>query len=630
MQASEGRNSSSIDKSLEEKQISGSPDPKAVDNRSDYHGEGPHGDGDDDSLAGNSALAGVTRTEAVNKVLSTYGVFTFMGMEVQPLKFLLLFCLFLQGYTTGLGGQISQSIQTYAANDFKNQPGISSLNTVKSVVASSVVVAYARLSDRFGRMEMWIFACVFYTVGNIISAATPNFNGLYAGVVMEQFGYSGFRFLSVALTADISAMRDRTFAMNIFLIPVIINTWISGNVVDGIAGTGAVPKWRWGYGIFCIIVPFATMLLCLPYIFAQHIAAKQGILPPFKFRKPNQTLWKAILEVAHDIDVIGVILFSAALTLVLLPLTLAGGVSTKWHEAHIIVMIVVGGCCGIAFVIWEFWFAHNAFFPKTYFKDPTIYSAFAVSFVWRVSIMMQLEYLITVLMVGFDQSKLSAQRIGQLYNFLQSCTNMVIGIIMHFYPHPKLYAVTGSLLGMMGTGLLYKYRTAYHGGIHGLIGAEVVIGIGGGMMRFPMWTLVHAATSHAYMATVTGIMMSLYQVGDAVSSAVAGAIWTQKLAKELTQKLGPQLGMQIYKSPLSFLTKYPFGSQVRDEIVSCYAYIQHLLVAVAIAFAALNVFLVFAFRNYTVGKERSWTPERREAEREAIRNKSFLRNLIGF
>ncbi|CAI4390757.1 AVB_G0026020.mRNA.1.CDS.1 [Saccharomyces cerevisiae] len=76
--------------------------------------------------------------------------------------------------------------------------------------------------------------------------------------------------------------------------------------------------------------------------------------------------------------------------------------------------------------------------------------------------------------------------------------------MLHFYPHPKVFVVAGSLLGVLGMGLLYKYRVVYDG-ISGLIGAEIVVGIAGGMMRFPMWTLVHASTTHNEMATVTGL-----------------------------------------------------------------------------------------------------------------------------
>lgn len=584
-----------------------------------------HPDTDSDG----AAVSGVRRIDVINDVLSEYGSFTAFGIKFQTLKIALLIALFLQGYSTGLGGQISQSIQTYAANGFGNLPHIGSINTVKSIVAAAVAVPYARLSDRFGRIECWLFALVLYTLGEIVSAATPSFGGLFAGVVIQQFGYSGFRLLATALTADLSGLRDRTFAMNIFLIPVIINTWVSGDIVNSLAGTSVPYNWRWGYGIFCIIVPFATLLLILPYSYAHYISKRQGKLPPFRFKEKGQSMSRAIWNLARQVNLVGILLFTAFLVLVLLPLTLAGGASSKWEKGYIIAMIVVGGCLGVAFVIWELFFAKKPFLPRTYLGDPTIYIALVMEFVWRLALQIELQYLVTVLMVAFGETKVSAQRISQLYNFLQSCTNLVVGVMLHYYPHPKIFVVAGSFLGILGMGLLYKYRIAYDG-ISGLIGAEVVIGIAGGMVRFPMWTLVHASTTHNEMATVTGLLMSVYQIGDAVGASIAGAIWTQRLAKELIKRLGTNLGMSFYKSPLTLLKKYPIGSEVRHQVMESYSKIQRLLIIVAISFAAFNAVLCVFLRGYKVNKDQSFSDEERERRKLEIKEQSWIRRLIGY
>ena len=522
-----------------------------------------------DSNVEKSTTSGLRRIDAVNKVLSDYSSFTAFGVTFSSLKTALLVALFLQGYCTGLGGQISQSIQTYAANSFGKHSQVGSINTVKSIVASVVAVPYARISDRFGRIECWIFALVLYTIGEIISAATPTFSGLFAGIVIQQFGYSGFRLLATALTGDLSGLRDRTFAMNIFLIPVIINTWVSGNIVSSVAGNVAPYKWRWGYGIFCIIVPISTLILVLPYVYAQYISWRSGKLPPLKLKEKGQALRQTLWKFADDINLIGVILFTAFLVLVLLPLTIAGGATSKWREGHIIAMIVVGGCLGFIFLIWELRFAKNPFIPRVYLGDPTIYVALLMEFVWRLGLQIELEYLVTVLMVAFGESTLSAQRIAQLYNFLQSCTNIVVGIMLHFYPHPKVFVVAG-------------------------------------------------------------LLMSVYQIGDAVGASIAGAIWTQRLAKELIQRLGSSLGMAIYKSPLNYLKKYPIGSEVRVQMIESYSKIQRLLIIVSISFAAFNAVLCFFLRGFTVNKKQSLSAEEREKEKLKIKQQSWLRRVIGY
>lgn len=571
----------------------------------------------------------VSRVDVVAQVLSTYGATEMFGIHVQPLKVLLLVLMFFQAYGANLDGLLSGTWQTYAANNFKDSAASGSINTIKSVVAAAVLVPYARLSDRFGRVETWILACLFFTVGRVVTAATPTFGGLYAGSVVWEFGYAGFRMLATALTADLSGLKDRTFFMNIYLIPIIINLWISGNITQSLIDKGSW-YWRWGYGMFAIIVPIVTAVFTLPYFFAQRVAKRQNILPPLRLRKGNESIGRALWDLALDIDVIGVLLFAAALVLVLLPLTIAGGAESKWDRGYIIAMICVGGFLIIPFVIWELWYARAPFIPRRRL-EVTFYAAMAFELFWRVAISLELNYVRFILLVAFNQSTSSAQRLGQLYDFMQACTNIGVGIILHFWPHPKFFVFTGSLVGLLGMGLMYKYRVAYDG-LSGYIAADVLIGLGGGMMRFPTWTLVHTGVPHDQMAVATGFMMTMYQVGAAVGSCVATAVWTQKLAPKLIELLGPQLGQQVYKSPLNFTKKYPIGTPTRDKILEAYSYIQRLLMIVALAFTALVVVITLFVRNYTVTDNNAMTDEEREIERKRIRSSKWfwLRWVVGY
>ncbi|CAI4749439.1 AAR_G0047890.mRNA.1.CDS.1 [Saccharomyces cerevisiae] len=119
------------------------------------------------------------------------------------------------------------------------------------------------------------------------------------------------------------------------------------------------------------------------------------------------------------------------------------------------------------------------------------------------------------------------------------------------------------------------------------------------------------------MATVTGLLMSVYQIGDAVGASIAGAIWTRRLAKELIQRLGSSLGMAIYKSPLNYLKKYPIGSEVRVQMIESYSKIQRLLIIVCRFRLRLSMlFSVFFLRGFTVNKSKVF-PQKNERKREA-------------
>lgn len=590
----------------------------------------------DDNSSVRRTYRGIERIEAVNNVLTSYGRVTLFGgkFELHPLKALLLIFLFIQGYASGLDGLMSGSMQTYGANHFHTSPEEGTLNTVKGVVAAAVIVPYARLSDRIGRIEAWLLALMVFIVGRVVCAATPTWGGLFSGVVIWQFGYAGFRFLSTALTADISDLRNRVFAMNIFLIPIIINLWVSSYIVQALIGAKLerLANWRWGYGIGCISVPVTTFLLVSPYIFAQTIAYRKKTLPSFRFRSPGESLFGAIRDFAERIDLIGVLLFAATLSLILIPISIAGGLETKWEKGYIIAMICVGGGLFFVWGIWEWFFSKAPFIPRSRL-EPSFWAAVAIEFCWRFAISVELTYVRDVLLVAFNQTPRSTQRLGQLYDFMQACTNIGVGVILHFWPYPKPFVFGGSLIALLGMGLMCKYRTAYDGGISGYIAADVLIGLGGGMVRFPMWTLVHAGLPHEQMAVATGFMMSMYQVGAAVGSAVATAVWTQKLPKRLVNRLGSKLGKAAYQSPVTFIKKYKMGTPQRTAMIQEYSYLQQRLMYISVSFAAFVVVLTVFIRNYTVrGKRQTYTDEDREEELKRITTGRWwwVHRIIGY
>lgn len=63
-----------------------------------------------------------------------------------------------------------------------------------------------------------------------------------------------------------------------------------------------------------------------------------------------------------EIDLIGLVLLMAALSLLLLPLSLASYQADKWRSPSIIAMLVVGAVCLVAFVVYERWA------PKTFIR----------------------------------------------------------------------------------------------------------------------------------------------------------------------------------------------------------------------------------------------------------------------
>jgi hypothetical protein len=69
------------------------------------------------------------------------------------------------------------------------------------------------------------------------------------------------------------------------------------------------------------------------------------------------------------------ILISAGFVLFLLPFNLAGSAADSWRTASIIVMLVIGVLCLIAFALYERFLAPKSFIPFEYLLNRTILGA---------------------------------------------------------------------------------------------------------------------------------------------------------------------------------------------------------------------------------------------------------------
>jgi MFS transporter, SIT family, siderophore-iron:H+ symporter len=129
--------------------------------------------------------------------------------------------------------------------------------------------------------------------------------------------------------------------------------------------------WNWGIGMWAIIYPgrykplgfgnacsdIAYLVCAIPLILALYIAHRRAknTADLEDYKTPFKMLGGKNLTVSlfWQLDVIGIILLIAVLALILVPLTIAGGLSTKWQTAHVIAPLVVGLCCIPVFIVWE-------------------------------------------------------------------------------------------------------------------------------------------------------------------------------------------------------------------------------------------------------------------------------------
>lgn len=529
---------------------------------------------------------GVARVEALSSAITSVDrVFIFLGV-------------FIVAYCYGLNGTVQYAYQPYAAASFGHHSLSSTVNVVRSVIAAAAQPTAAKIADVFGRLELVCLSVLFYVIGNVIQAVSDSISTYAGGSVLYQIGYTMILLLVEVIIADITSTRSRLFFSYVPALPFIINTWVSGNITSAVLGA---TTWRWGIGMWCIIFPICALpLIGSLWLVSRRAAQKQGRLETYRSSLPASGLGSLSRDLFWLLDIVGLILVIAAFALILVPLTLAGGFHSKWHDAHIIVPLVLGAACVPVFVLWELRAPHPLV-PFSLMKDRAVWAPMGVALFLDFAYLLQADYLYTVLIVAFDFSVSTATRIQSLYSFVSVIVGTLLGVVVYKVRRLKIFIVAGTVLYTVAFGLLIRYRGSASGGNHaGLIGGQVVLGVAGGLFPYVTQASLQVVLKHEHLAVMTGIYLATYNIGSALGDAVSGAIWTQLLPGKLESSLAnvnATVASYAFADPFGAVAEYPLGTPERTAIIEAYQSIQRLLCITGICLCVPLIFFSVAIRN---------------------------------
>lgn len=520
-----------------------------------------------------------------------------------PYKALFVFSAFLCSFAYGLDGNIRSVYMTYAMNSYATHSLLSTVDIISLVISAVAQVFFGGLSDVFGRLPLFFVGILFYVVGTIIQSQAYEVQRYAAGTVFYYIGVVGSMFQVSLMLADNSSLKWRLFYNLIPAWPALITTWVSGNVVDA---ANPQENWSWNIAMWAFIFP----LSCLPLIGCMiHMRLKARSDPEWKELMEEKTfyqthgLFQSAVQLFWKIDVVGVLLLAVSAGCILVPLTLAGGVSSTWRSGDIIGPFVLGFVLAVFFVLWETKIALIPFAPFKMLTDRGIWAPLWIMFLICFVYQMAAGYLYTILLVAVDQSDLSATRIFNLYSFVTAVCAPFLGVIVARSSRLKPYIIFGASLYFIAIGLFYRYRSGLDAA-RGVIGGMVVWGISSCFFDYPITTSIQTVTSHEYLATVTALNLTIFRIGGAVAAAISGAIWTNTLYPKLVEYMGDaELAELAYSSPLTFIIDYPWGTPMRDGMVQAYRLVQKYEVIVALVFCAPMFILSFCIRDPNLNNE---------------------------
>ncbi|KAJ5310633.1 uncharacterized protein N7443_003094 [Penicillium atrosanguineum] len=530
--------------------------------------------------------------------------------------------VFLVAYVYGLDGTVRYTYQPYATQSYGQHSLLATVNVLRAVIAAAAQPTAAKIADVFGRIELIIVSIFFYTLGTIIETFAKNMETFCAGAVIYQIGYTCIMLLAEVLVADVTSTRSRLLFSFIPALPFIINTWISGNLTAAVL---KVTSWRWGIGMFAIIYPICTLPLITVLLIVQRRARKSGQLKPYKSSFELLGGRRLLMELFWHLDVVGLILMIAMLACILVPFTIAGGVTAQWKTAKVIAPLVIGV---LLIPVWVFWekTCQYPMLPFKHLKDRSVWGSLGIAVMLNTAWYLQGDFLYTVLYVSFDESILSATRISSLYSFTSVIAGVILGFIVIRVRQLKPFIVSGTVLFMVAFGILIYYRGGAGSSNHsGVIGGQILLGIGnadclaaGGMFSYPAQASIQAASKHEHLAVVTGIYLASYNVGSALGNTISGAIWNQVLPSELEHRLGnTTLAAQVYAEPLVFAAANPVGNPDRDNVILAYQHTQRLLCITGICLTIPLIAFALCIRNPKLTKEQTLAKAEEYASNDA-------------
>jgi hypothetical protein len=135
-----------------------------------------------------------------------------------------------------------------------------------------------------------------------------------------------------------------------------------------------------------------------------------------------------------------------------------------------------------------------------------------------------------------------------------------------------------------------------------IVMCQIFIAFSGGTLVICEEIAAMAAVSHQYIAVILAAEGMFANIGGAIGSTVAGAIWTgvlpKKLAEYLPQEAKANLTM-IY-GDLTTQLSYEVGTETRDAIVRAYGDAKRIMIIAAASILVLAVAAVAVWRDIKV------------------------------
>ncbi|KAF1829373.1 MFS general substrate transporter [Decorospora gaudefroyi] len=422
---------------------------------------------------------------------------------------------------TGIGVALPTIGRDLDAEDTISWAGTSALiaNTIFQVL-------YGRMSDLFGRKSVLLSALVLLTVSDLLCGLSRNAKMLYVFRGLAGVANGGIASLSAMIVSDIVTLKERGKWQG------MIGGCVGlGQMVGPFVAAGFVQKSTWR-GFFWLVSP---------------IAASCGILCVFVLPTPPKDAGPSLTarDVSKRIDYWGILMGSAALILILIPVA-GGGDYFAWDSPMVISMLAVGGCCLLAFVFIEKRVALLPMMPLSLFKSGPVSVMLAQNFLFGVVAYSQTYYLPLFFQNARRLSPLTSAALMLPLTGAQMIVSILAG---QYISRKERYGEViwlGFFLWTLGVGLTCTFTLSTP--LYAITLILFLQGLGIGAVFQPVLVALQAHCTKAQRAIIISNRNFLRSLGGAVGLAISAAALQNSLHKAMPLAFA-HLALSSYDTP---------------------------------------------------------------------------------
>ncbi|KAL2152852.1 hypothetical protein VTH82DRAFT_4007 [Thermothelomyces myriococcoides] len=500
-------------------------------------------------------------------------------------------------FVNAFQGAILNSLTPYVTSDFESHSLLNVIDIVAGSMTAAVFIPLSKILDIWGRAEGFVIMVVLATLGLVLMASCNGLAMFCAANVFYNLGFTGMTYCIDVITADSSQLKNRGLAYAFTSSPYIITAFAGPKAAEDFLEH---VNWRWGFGCFSIIFPVVAAPLFFVLKYHRHKARKQGLLVKEKSgRTWTQSIWHYVVQ----FDALGVLLFSAGLTVFLLPFTLAGEAPNGWASGYIIAMIVVGFVLLCAFGIYESSWAPVPMITYKMLSDRTVIGTCMLSISYQISYYCWANYFSSFLQAVNGLTVSQSGYVDNTFSVVSGVLLFIVGYLIRRTSHYKWLLYIAVPLYALFLGLMIYFRRPNQS-VGYLIMCQVFISIAGSTFIIVMQVSMLAAVDHQHVAAALSLLNVVGTTGYAVGATISGTVWTNTFRKALIRYLPesalPRLN-EIYEQ-LDVQISFEEGTPIRQAIQEAYGYAQTRMLSAGISVVAVTFVGVLLIRNINVAK----------------------------